>query len=146
MRIDTTTQNLIIEGRRGGGQHFMRLYNEETLIITCTKQNFRNGTLQAFANSKLLQPLHCTRYYKHFARSDENSCQSKQFIAYLSADRSSFVEIACRNMESVYYYDNLNVVFTRICKFFFIILLHETNEKIEEWLLNEFTSRILKRR
>jgi hypothetical protein len=116
VKIDTITENLIVPGN-SNGNHFMRLYSEETLIITCSKMSLRNGTLQAFVNSKLIQPLHCTRYYKHFMISDENYCQSKQFITRLNADRSSFVEISCRIIESVYYYDTLSLIFTKICEF-----------------------------
>ena len=112
MRLDTNSQNVIVRGKNG--HNFIRLLNDEQIIVTCAKNNFRNGTIVAYVNSKLAQPIQCTRYYKRFLVSDESSCQSKQYMAYLVNDRSSFVEISCRIMESIYYYDGLNLVFTRL--------------------------------
>jgi hypothetical protein len=112
MRIDTNNQNVLVRGKNG--HHFIRLVNDEQLIITCSKSNFRNGTLAAFVNSRPARPIQCTKFYKRFMVTDDQSCQAKQYIVNLENDRSSFVEIACRTVESVEAYDSLSLTFTRL--------------------------------
>lgn len=117
LRLDTFNENVLVKGYQ---RHFIRLKNREKIIITCSKTNGEmNGTIMAFVNTKLATPSKCVHYDDNKI-ADDTFCQSKQFVAYLEADQSSFVEIWCRMLYDSYKQEaQANLFLSRLCMFKF---------------------------
>lgn len=117
LRVDTFTENVLVKGYH---RHFIRLKNREKIIITCSKTNPQmNGTIAAFVNTKLATQIKCLRYDRNLIATDDAFCQSKQFVAYLEADQSSFVDIWCRMLYDSYKQEAFADLFlSRLCKLF----------------------------
>lgn len=113
LRLDTFNENVIVKGYY---RHYIRLKNREKIIITCSKTDPQtNGTIMAFVNTKLATQTKCVHYHNNLI-DDDSFCQSKQFVAHLEADQSSFVEIWCRMLYDSYKQEAYaNLFLSRLC-------------------------------
>lgn len=120
LRLDTFAENVLVKGYH---RTYIRLRNREKIIVTCSKSEpQQNGTLMAFVNTKLATQVKCLRFHRDFIN-DDNFCESKQFVAYVEADQSSFVDVWCRMLYDQYKSEAYAELFlSRLCMILYYLI------------------------
>ena len=120
IQLDTSDQNIIVTTSNQINQNYIRILKDEQITITCTKKDsYVNGSLNAFINTKMIQPSSCLAYLT--GSDDDNNCLSEEFNFKLERDRSSYYEIWCKFV-SIAYNEISSLFLFRLCmsKFQFI--------------------------